>query len=286
MRYFITGATGLLGRQVVARLRALEPQAHIGCLVRSTEASMMITQAGAEPIHGSLEDEDALRRGVTSSEYVIHLAGATHERDEASYYRVNADGTARLVRIAAAAAVRRFVFASSRAIHAACGAYALSKQRAEEAIRASQLRYTIVRFAEVYGPQTGEGISQLFRLVRRSLVVPVLRGVRLAPVHLSDAVEALIRCVQQPAAEGKIYTIAGPRSYSLEECAQLIATALGVRRVLVPIPLSVARLVGRCVGAPDQIDRLQCHKDDDITPARRDLGFAPRSFEEGVRCLL
>lgn len=275
------------------RLRAAEPGAQIRGLVRAHGGSRVLDQAGVEVVTGSLEDEDALRRGVASSECVIHLAGATHARDAAVYQRVNAEGTARLARIASAHAVRLFVFASTRAIATACGAYAVSKQRAEAAIRACGLRYTILRFAEVYGPDSEEGLGLLLRLVRRSLIVPIVRDVTLAPIHLLDAVEALVQCVQRPAAENKIYTIAGPRSYTLEECARLIAAALGVRRVVVPIPMTLAQLARRMAMVwkwgpvvPDQLDRLWCRKDDDIAAAQQDLGVTPRPFEEGVQCLL
>jgi nucleoside-diphosphate-sugar epimerase len=68
------------------------------------------------------------------------------------------------------------------------------------------------------------------------------------------------------------------------------AQALGRRAVLIPLPLrpvhGLVRILRRMGLSspirPEQLLRLEESKAVDITPARRDLGFSPRSFAEGI----
>jgi nucleoside-diphosphate-sugar epimerase len=164
--------------------------------------------------------------------------------------------------------VLRFIDISTRAIHPDCGAYGRSKRFAEETVRGQRIGHVILRFAEVYGGGSREGIDALLRLVRRWPIVPYPAApVRLAPLCLADAVGATVRALERPSLVDVTYTIAGPRTFSLPELIQDAAAVFGVRRLPLPVPLAaiavlsrLAAALGRPVIRVDQIARLTCPK--------------------------
>ncbi|MDR0760476.1 MAG: NAD-dependent epimerase/dehydratase family protein, partial [Treponema sp.] len=76
MRIFITGASGFIGSVVTKKLISLGHEV-IG-LARSNESAVALTNAGAKPLRGSLEDIDILKKGAGESDGVINL-GFNHD---------------------------------------------------------------------------------------------------------------------------------------------------------------------------------------------------------------
>lgn len=73
---FVTGATGYIGGAVVEAL--LLAGYHVRGLIRKPEAAAWLTERGATPVEGSLDDLTLLRREAAEAQGVIHTASADH----------------------------------------------------------------------------------------------------------------------------------------------------------------------------------------------------------------
>ena len=130
--------------------------------------------------------------------------------------------------------MRRFVHVSTRAVSETGGAYSASKRRAERAVRAAPVEHTIVRLSEMYGGAGAEGIDQIVSRARRGAAIPVVGdgADRVCPMHVDDAVAALVGAVDAPVAGGRTYTLGGEcmtiREFA-EACARAFSTASRVR---------------------------------------------------------
>ncbi len=201
-RVLVTGATGLIGFELVRELNAMGVIPRV--LVRRPHRASLLNAHEVEPIQGDLLVPDSLQRAVAGTDTVIHLGGrASFE----SYDRLRAtvvEGTARLGDAAADAGVEHFVFASSLFVHGSRSqpidadtppdpklGYGKAKLEAENALAAiaasSGMTIANLRLPHVYGPH-----SILFRQVRSGLAVfPGRMANRCGQLHVGDAARIL-----------------------------------------------------------------------------------------------
>jgi nucleoside-diphosphate-sugar epimerase len=72
MRVFVTGSTGFVGTGVVKELLAAGHTV-VG-LTRSDKGAEQLKSQGAEPLHGTIEDLELLKKAASEADGVIHLA--------------------------------------------------------------------------------------------------------------------------------------------------------------------------------------------------------------------
>ena len=72
MRIFVTGAPGFIGSALVPE--SIQAGHHVLGLTRSDAGAEKLRKAGAEVLHGNIEDLDSLREGTAKTGGVIHLA--------------------------------------------------------------------------------------------------------------------------------------------------------------------------------------------------------------------
>jgi uncharacterized protein YbjT (DUF2867 family) len=274
----VTGATGHTGQRLIERLLACGESIRV--LTRRAPEHLPARLHGAEIVRGDIEDPACLARAASGCRAIIAM---THIRF-----------AARIVAAARDASVRRVLFMSSaRRFTKYPEQTARWVIEGEQAVMESGLDWTILRPTMIYGGDEDNNLTHLIRSLRRWPVHALPDGGRMLwqPVFTWDVVAAILAALENPQTIQRDYTLAGPEPVSYAEMVRTILRAAGLRRLLVPVPLGVVMLAARllaCVMSrpplrPDQVQRMREDKVFDITAARRDLGFDPIPFAEGIR---
>lgn len=109
----VTGGSGFIGQHVVSALRVRGGRVRILDLAPAQDLATDV-----EFIAGSILEPSCLAAAMTDVRHVYHLAGIAKlwSRDRSDFERINADGTATVLRAAAAQRVERVVHCSTEAI--------------------------------------------------------------------------------------------------------------------------------------------------------------------------
>ncbi len=291
-RITVFGGSGFIGRYVVKRVAAAQWVVRVA--VRDPVAAAFLRPMGnvgqIVPMRADLTADDAvLEAAVAGADAVVNLVGILHERGRQRFQAVHADGPARLARIAAAAGVRQFIHISAiGADPNAASSYARSKAAGEAGIRAAFPNATILRPSIVFGPEDSF-FNRFARMAQFLPALPLIGGghTRFQPVYVGDVADAVMRVLDTPSAEGKIFELAGPRVYTFRELMELILAQTGRRRALISVPFWAARLQAALLewlpNPPLTRDQVALLERDNVPtgdlPGLRDLGIQPTAVE-------
>jgi nucleoside-diphosphate-sugar epimerase len=318
MRYLVTGATGLVGGEVVDRLLARGDSVRV--LAFEPGAAEQLGPRGVDVRGGNLAGTADLSAVVDGVDAIVHCAGVVQMAAARSdLWAVNVEGTKRLLAAAVGAGSPRFVYLSSVAVygHARApitedaakrpvGAYGESKCAAEEALWRCHLEHGLpavaLRPCPIYGARDRK-ITQALRHVGRMRVLPLPRsGGRLVDlVHVSDVAEAALAASTAAEATGRAYNITDGERHTYRDILLAFERITGRRPAILPIPgraLVLAVQLGmrwrQARGVPGdwagQVGRargldLDAHYA--IDAARRDLGYRPKvGLLEGLELTL
>lgn len=274
-RIAVTGALGFVASHLFPRLPRT-PRAI--AIVRPGRDASALADFGVEVRRCELGSPTP--EAFAGVEAVVHLAGMSL-------------ATA-LVPAWEAAGVERAVCVSSAGVHTRLpSAGAEAKRRGEAALAASRLQWTVLRPSMIYGTPRDRNLARLLRWIARCPCVPLPGGgaTPQQPVHVDDLVAAILAALERREAAGRAYDVGGPEPIRLRALVAECAAALGRPAFVVPIPLAPAWQATRLARGlrlpwpvrPEQVLRLAESKAVDIGPAIADLGFAPRSFRDGIR---
>ncbi|MBA2720297.1 MAG: NAD(P)-dependent oxidoreductase [Chloroflexi bacterium] len=178
MRILISGASGNLGRALIARLKSSNHDLVLTDLIDPAEDDLF---AGLPFIALDVQTGVGLERAAAGCDLIVHLPAwhgiHTGQRSEADFWRLNVDGTFWMYQAAAAAGVTRVVFLSSQAWHRHYDKYGFTKRLGEELSEYSRrnhaVSYVAVRPADFTPSQSflDYGVRLLYGGVDRDDVV-------------------------------------------------------------------------------------------------------------------
>ncbi len=317
MKVFVTGGTGFIGGKVVRQLR--ERGDDVICLVRDPAKGEKLKAQGCELVSGDLGDGAAIRRGMEGCDGVIHVAAMYEvgipKSQHAAMYAANVEGTKLVLRSALEAKVPKVVYVST------VGAFGNTHKKvvdetykhpgreftsyyeqtkweahrvAEEMIAGEDLPCVIVQPGGVYGPgDTSQVADLLGEFLAGKLPLIPFPELGICMTHVDDIAAGILLALDKGRV-GEDYVLSGPVT-TMREAVDVVAGISGRKApkhamptLLIKMLTPIGPLVGKMMGQPPNLREL-ISSADGVTfwasheKASRDLGYAPRGMEEGLR---
>lgn len=316
--YLVTGASGFLGRAVLAELK--KKGVPIRALVMENDPLAAELPEGVSVFYGDVCDDVSLERffsGAGENTCVIHCAGivSVASRPGERIYRVNAGGTNNILRHCERAGVGKLVYVSS--VHAipekpkgteitedavfspdaVRGDYAKSKAIATSLVFEATgrgLNASVVFPSGIIGPgDVGKGsiTNMLLSFLAGKLPVAVKGGYDFVDVR--DVAAGIVSCTEQ-GQPGHGYILSGEYA-TIRDILNAAKETLGLKRAVSFLPICFAKLIApfyekrslrkkqALYFTPYSIAVLNSNCRFDRSAAATAFGYAPRSLRSSIR---
>lgn len=294
----VFGGSGFIGTQVVRRLAKRGWRVRVA--VRNPNLAYNMRLMGdvgqVDVVQANIRDEASVARAVEGATAVVNLVGLLFETGRQKFQAVHVEGAQTIAKAAKAARVARLVQMSALGADAdSASKYARTKAEGEQAVRAAFKDAVIVRASIVFGQ--GDGFfNRLAGMAAVSPVLPVFGGgeAKFQPVYIGDVAEAVARIVTAKTVAG-VYELGGPATFTVRELTEKVLAETGHRRLLLPLPLAAASLLGAAFDVavalglaglftpPITSDQVPLLKADNVVsgqyPGLAELGITPATLD-------
>jgi nucleoside-diphosphate-sugar epimerase len=303
-RVLVTGATGFVGHTLCEFL------ARSGYVVRAALRNDRAIPSciSDKAVVGDIATTTDWRAALRDVDVVLHIAARAHVLHDASanselYMETNAHGTRNLVNASVQAGIRRFGYLSSVKVngegttdnaYSACDEprpvdpYGRSKWLAEKHVMEigarTGMETVIVRSPLVYGPGVRANFFRMLRWVDKEFPLP-LGAIenRRSFVSIWNLCDLMVLVLRHPLASGRTWMVSDGEDLSTPELVRRLASAMGRRAKLLPVPVGMLRLLGALIGRKAEIARLCGSLVVNIEPTCRELGWSPTTtVDEGL----
>jgi uncharacterized protein YbjT (DUF2867 family) len=223
-RILVTGGTGALGTDLVARL-AQTPHT-----VRITSRQAKPADAKTEWAQVNFETQTDFSEAVRDVDVVVHCASSSFRNT----YQADVIGTQNLLAAARHAKVKNFIFISIVGIDRIPYSYYLHKLAIEKDIKESGVPYSITRVAQFHG-----FIDILLNLTKKLWWMPILplpTNWQFQTIDTREVATYLMPFIEKDAT-GRIDNVAGPQVLRLGDMARQWRDIQGNHKPIVRLPM-------------------------------------------------
>ncbi len=312
MKYFVTGATGFVGGRMVRLLR--EKNHEVIAIVRSPDKAADLNLIGVTVVKGDVTDKKSMSEPMRGCDGVFHIAGwyKIGVRDKTPGEKINIEGTRNVMELMKELNIPKGVYTSTLAVNSETHGKLLDENYhftgkhlseydrtkaaahdiAKEFIKQG-LPLVIVMPGLIYGPgdtsMSGDSIRQY--LQKKLPMIP--RHTAYSWAHVDDIVLAHWLAMEKGKA-GETYIICGP-SHTLTDAYTLAEKITGIRKpMFVPpgmmrVSAVFSSVIEKVIPLPElysseSLNVIAGHTYlGDNTKAKRELGYKPRSLEDGLK---
>lgn len=289
-RVLVTGSNGLLGQKIVYKLKS---RSDVELIATARGENRLLDQTGYSFFSMNIEDKanvDAIIDRV-KPDHVIHTAAMTQvdecELDHDACDRANVDAVKYIVEACERNSCHLihistdFIFNGEEGPYDEEGIpdplsyYGMSKWKGEQIVQSSNLNWAILRTVLVYGIVDNMSRSNIVLWAKGALekgdTINVVDDQFRSPTLAEDLADGCILAMDRNATG--VYNISGKDQYSIIDLVRTVADYYGLDKSLIN-PVSSATL-NQPAKRPPVTGFI-------LDKARRELGYEPHSFTEGI----
>lgn len=297
MKILVTGGTGYIGKALLEKL-ATENIHTVSGTVRTDQPGPSIAPLITVGDCCATTDWSCALQEV---DVVIHVAAHLNARTDsgisqlAQLWQTNVEGTLVLARQALAAGAKRFIYISSVGVNGSHTTgtpfnelsipapeddYARSKLEAERGLmvllEGAAMELVIIRPPLVYAAHAPRNFPRLLRWVASGMPLPfALIDNKRSMIALENLLDFITLCIEHPAAANELFLVSDGVDMSTSQIVCQLATSMGGRARLIPVPDWLIRWAARMVGKQHMYSTLCASLVVDSSKARHLLNWTP-----------
>jgi uncharacterized protein YbjT (DUF2867 family) len=282
MVILIAGATGFIGRRLVAAMRTAGHRV----IIASRHANNNADTISAD-FTRDLDPQTWVPR-LAGVDVVINAVGILRERGEQTFESIHTRVPQALFSASATAGVKKVIQISALGAARGHTGYFASKRAADEYLTALPLAWTIVQPSLVFG--AGGASATLFTLLASLPVIPLPGGgeQRVQPIHIDDAVAAIVEIIETSAMNRRHVALVGPEALTLRDFLQRLRSRMKLPRarfINIPAALmrasaAIAEVLPGSLLDRETLSMLNAGNTASSEDTQRLLGKAPRAPEQ------
>ena len=292
----IFGGSGQIGRHLLRKLTKNNYKVTVVTRNLHQKGYVIKTQANAgyiDIVECNIFDETKIRKLFTKTDICINLIGILFETGKGSTFKnIHSVFPSILAKLCKEYKVKQFVHLSALGINEAKDSeYAKSKLEGEANIQKNFPLATILRPSVVYSVDDNF-TTNFMTLLNRLPAFPLYYGgnTKFTPIHCTDLTDIIYYIISKNT-YSKIVECIGPETISLKEILKKLLKLTSKSRVLIPLPLFMAKMSARLFQLFPKplltIDQLKLLKYDNIPSKKYQTNFdigAPSTkiFEQEV----
>ena len=292
----IFGGSGQIGRYLLRKLTKNNYKVTVVTRNFHQKGYVIKTQANAgyiDVVECNIFDEVKIRKLFAKTDICINLIGILYKKGKGNTFKnIHSIFPSILAKLCKEYKIKQFIHLSALGINDAIDSeYAKSKLEGETNIQKNFPLATILRPSVVYSVDDNF-TTNFMTLLSRLPVFPLYYGgnTKFIPIHCSDLTDVIYYAISKNI-HSKIIECVGPEIISLKEILKTLLKLISKRRVLISLPLFIAKMSARLFQFFPKplltLDQLKLLKYDNIPSKKYQTNFdigvpSTRIFEKEV----
>ena len=246
----IFGGSGQIGRNLIRKLTKNNYKVTVVTRNIHQKSYVIKTQANAgfiDVVEANIFDEKKIRNLFEKTDICVNLIGILFEQKKGNTFKnIHTIFPSLLAKLSKEYNLKHFIHLSALGINEAKDSnYANSKLEGENQILKNFPLATILRPSVVYSVDDNFTTNFMTLLTRLPVFPLYYQGkTKFSPIHCSDLTDTIYHVISKNM-YSKIIECVGPEILTFKEIIKKLLNLIGKKRILLPLPISVAKLTAR-----------------------------------------